>query len=353
MARHVPIRRRPIRRVWRCAVVGLGVLVSGCGTTRWSDTTRTATEQMLISDAADRAISQIDCSPLAGKNIYLETKYVAGSVDEKYVISTLRQHLLASGCIIKDKPEDARYIVEVRAGAVGTNRNDLLFGVPATSLPAGGMFPIIPTSIPEIPLMKRTNQQGVCKVAVFAYDRLSGRPVWQSGTSQVASKAKDVWIFGTGPFQRGTIYDGTKFAGEHLQVPLAAADEPENKSDDVWVSHEILFSQPPRVAQDAAGSPAPNPDSQATEQMARGAARVQPAAGGMFGERPVLASPRLFGPAPGDPFNLLPGNPASMDNRPVGYFEPARPADNGALPELFNSPPFGSRPADGQMSGSP
>ena len=32
---------------------------AGCGTTKWSDTSRTATEQLLISDAMDRAVSRI------------------------------------------------------------------------------------------------------------------------------------------------------------------------------------------------------------------------------------------------------------------------------------------------------
>ncbi len=41
---------------------------------------------------------------------------------------------------------------------------------------------------------KRTNQQAVCKIAVFAYDRMSGQPVWQSGNRKVASKAKDSWF---------------------------------------------------------------------------------------------------------------------------------------------------------------
>src|SRR5262249_28119492 len=63
-------------------------------------------------------------------------------------------------------------------------------------------------------------QQGVCKIAVFAYDRMSGRPVWQSGNRKVASRAKDIWLMGAGPFQKGTIYDGTSFAGEKFAVPL-------------------------------------------------------------------------------------------------------------------------------------
>lgn len=194
--------------------------LAGCGTTKWSDSPRTATEQLLISDAVDRAISEIDFSALADKSVYVDTRYIITTLDQNYLTSTLRQHMLASGCIIKDKPDEANYVVEVRTGSLGTNRQDLLFGVPATNLPTAGLLPIGSASIPEIALVKRTNQQGVCKVAVFAYDRMSGRPVWQSGNRKIASRAKDIWVLGTGPFQRGTIYDGTAFAGERLEVPL-------------------------------------------------------------------------------------------------------------------------------------
>ena len=71
----------------------------------------------------------------------LENKYIAGNVDEKYVTSTLRQHMLASGCIIKEKPEEATYVVEVRAGAVGTNRSRLAVRRAADQLAAGWHVP--------------------------------------------------------------------------------------------------------------------------------------------------------------------------------------------------------------------
>ena len=240
----------------RLSAIAVLVAALGCGTTKWSDTSRTATEQLLISDAVDRAVSEIDFSVLAGRAVWLDTKYINGTVDEKYTVGTLRQHMLASGCIIKESVEDSDYIVEIRTGAVGTNRNELLFGVPATSLPTGGMFPVAPTSVPELPLMKRTNQQGVCKLAVFAYDRVSGRPVWQSGTRQVASKAKDIWVFGTGPFQSGTIYDGkVKFAGEKLTVPLQGEAKVAQQNDEVSVSRELLFAQPPLPSMSTQAAP--------------------------------------------------------------------------------------------------
>jgi hypothetical protein len=198
----------------------------GCGTTKWSDSPRTATEQLLVSDAVDRAVSEIDFSPLANRDVYLDTRYIVTALDQNYLISTLRQHMLATGCIIHDKPEDADYVIEVRSGALGTNRQDVLLGIPATNLPTGGMLPIGAAAIPEIALMKRTNQQAVCKLAVFAYDRMSGQPVWQSGNRKIASRAKDSWFMGAGPFQKGTIYDGTAFAGEKLNSPFSRKKKP-------------------------------------------------------------------------------------------------------------------------------
>ncbi len=223
------------------AVLCLGVL--GCGTTRSSDTSRTATEQLLISDAVDRAVSRFDFRALAGRTVYLDDQYVKNTVDSSYLVSSVRQQMLASGCIVMDKEEEAEYVVEIRAGAVGTDRNDLLFGVPATQLPASGLVPGVPSSIPEIPLVKRTAQRGVSKLAIFAYNRNTGRPVWQSGVVSEESKAKDVWVFGAGPFQRGSIHDGTKFAGSELDVPLIQPGSRRSK-EHLSVADEAFFVEP-------------------------------------------------------------------------------------------------------------
>ena len=78
------------------------------------------------------------------------------------------------------------------------------------------VLPGIPTNIPEIALMKKNDQRGVAKIAVFAYNRISGRAIWQSGTAEAISTAKDTWVFGTGPFSRGSIRKRTELAGEPL-----------------------------------------------------------------------------------------------------------------------------------------
>ena len=188
--------------------------LAGCGTTRMTDTQRAASEMLLISQAVDNAIVQMDCTSLNGQSVFLDTQYLDGTVDKGYVISTLRQHLLTNGVRLQDERKSADYVVEARSGGVGTDRYGLLVGIPQTSMPA--VIPGQPTQIPEIALIKRTDMKGIAKLAVFAYERKSGNMVWQSGLTEARSNLKDTWVFGAGPFSRGSIRRTMELAGDEL-----------------------------------------------------------------------------------------------------------------------------------------
>ncbi len=205
----------------------LAGLAAGCGTTRMTDSSRAATEQLLVSNAVDQSISQLDFRHLAGKKVYFDPQYLDGAVDKGYVVSSLRQHLLASGCLLQEDRGKATYVVEARSGAVGTDRHGVLVGIPQMTVPA--LVPGQPSQIPEIPVVKKTDQQGVAKIAVFAYNRLTGERVWQSGVLESRSTSKDLWVLGAGPFQNGSIRSGTAFAGEKIVVPFTGdgTQEPE------------------------------------------------------------------------------------------------------------------------------
>ncbi|MDR2762572.1 MAG: hypothetical protein LBB88_08240, partial [Planctomycetaceae bacterium] len=188
----------------------------GCGTTKWSDTARTGTEQLLISNAIDSAVGKINFRPLGDRRVYLNTSAIDGVTDNKYLTMALRQHLATSGGILCDHETDADYIVDVRAGAVGTDRDDLLLGIPALSIPTIPGATISGATIPEVPFMRRTKQIGVAKIAVFAYNKKTGRPIWASGNSMSESRAQNLWFAGTGPLTYGTIYGETTFAGHTM-----------------------------------------------------------------------------------------------------------------------------------------
>ncbi|MBV9123576.1 MAG: hypothetical protein JO112_09480 [Planctomycetes bacterium] len=222
-----PFSRHSVRNLATALVLASALLEAGCGTTRVTDTTRTATEQLLVSNSIDQAISEMDFTILAGKPVYFDSQYLDGVTDKGYLIASLQQHLLASGCLLQEDKAKATYVVVARAGAVGTDRNELLFGVPQLNIPS--VVPGQPAGlVPEIPLAKKTDKKGVAKVAVYAYNRVTGRPVWQSGVHQALSTAKDTWLLGAGPFQNGTVMDGTEKSGQQVQVPLVEEGEKEN-----------------------------------------------------------------------------------------------------------------------------
>ena len=213
---------------------GLALGLAGCGTTTWSDSKRTATEQLLVSDAIERAVMKIDMRALAGRRVFLDTTALSDVADKDYLTSTVRQHVLGSGAVVAEKRDDADVVVEARAGAIGTDRASVLLGVPQTSVEFAGNG----TSIPEINL--------------FAYERQSGQPVWQSGIANVATHARDRWVMGAGPFQDGRIHDRVEFAGEKINGVWAKVIEDD---EDVVATFDLM--QPRVFADTTSGRGAP------------------------------------------------------------------------------------------------
>ena len=160
----------------------------GCGTVKTTGTARTGTEQLLLTNAWDSALAKVDFRPLTGVPVYLDTTNVA-AVDQGWVVSSLHQAMLTQGVLLRTKPEQAQWIVEARVGAYGTDAYNALVGIPQTTVPP--TLPGVPAgTIPEMSLLKKSHQEGIAKLALFAYDRASGQLVWSSGTSMATSSAR-------------------------------------------------------------------------------------------------------------------------------------------------------------------
>jgi hypothetical protein len=226
----------------------LGAAASGCGTTKQAE----ATQQLLSSDAVDRAVAMIDFSPLEGQKVHFDAKFLLdykgiGFVNSNYVISSLRQQMFAAGCLLQEKPEDADYIVEARMGTLGNDEHNIVYGIPANNgLNAASV--VVPNSpplpaIPEISIARRDDLMGASKIAAFAYHRETQSVVWQSGLSVARSTAKDTWILGAGPFERGTIHDGWSFAGTRLRLPFLRRRQPD-PAPIASYKQQLLFDRP-------------------------------------------------------------------------------------------------------------
>lgn len=210
------------------ALLGALVFCCGCGTTREHH----ATEQLVVSDAVDRSIQDMDFRPLSGRKVYLDTSYLRhvkgeGFVNSEYVISGLRQQILGAGCLIQDSSNDADIIIEARIGTLGSDNHLVTYGIPENNAfsSAASLLPSAPPipSIPEIAVARREAREAAAKIAAFAYDRETRRPIWQSGVRHSVATAKDTWVLGIGPFQGGSIRDKTKLAGSRFEIGRRSA----------------------------------------------------------------------------------------------------------------------------------
>jgi hypothetical protein len=216
-----------------------------------------------MSDAVDSTISKIDFRPLTGYKVYLDTTFMASAgkpipgvpmqanlVTSDYVISSIRQQLTAAGCQIVDTKDVADIICEARCGALGTDGHNVTYGIPALNIFGGASSlmaaaPMLPT-IPEVSFAKKEVKSAASKIAVFAYDRETREPLWQSGIAQAGSNAKDTWFLGIGPIQQGSIYRGPRFAGRRFNGQRSLNDEiPRGDSPNgVDPRSQITFAHP-------------------------------------------------------------------------------------------------------------
>lgn len=172
------------------AILMLAAAVGACSTTRDTQPPRAATEQLLLSSAADRAARQLILGIPAAKKVYFEAQYMDG-YDSKYAIGAIRDSLLKQGIRLINSRADADVIVEARLGALSIDERRQLFGVPDTELPvplAGQL------KTPEIALFKRHQWKGIAKMAVTAYDAKSGALIDSSGPRYGSSHKTD-WVF--------------------------------------------------------------------------------------------------------------------------------------------------------------
>lgn len=253
--------RPPQGCLYGVVLVLAATLFVGCGTT----TKKTVTEQLLVSDAVDRAVQQLDFTHIRGEKVFLDVTYMKtiaptpgmGWVNADYVQSSLRQHLLASHCLLQENKEDAEIIVEPRLGAMGADTHDVIYGFPQNNVlaTAATLFPNSPPvpTLPELSIGKQSVQYGAAKLAVFAYHRETRDPVWQSGMLVGKSNSRDVWVMGAGPLQSGTIYASPRFAGERLATLLTLGQRREAppKQSPVNYLAELHWSRPVPVIEES------------------------------------------------------------------------------------------------------
>ena len=168
---------------WLGLVLLLGSAAGCVNKQRMTEPIRSVGEQLLLSNSIDRALSELDLEAigrLKGFKIYLSTVYLQ-TLDQEYLIGSLRDLLLSSGVLVVDDIAQAEMIVEIRSGANSLDSAAVTAGIAedqALPNPVTGA----PVALPELAFFKKQNIVSLTKVALVAYHADSREHVFSSGT---------------------------------------------------------------------------------------------------------------------------------------------------------------------------
>ena len=174
-----------MNKEFKTLTLGLAILIilSACSSTyRNTQSSRTAVEQLLISEALMSSLSQKVEAPLPippGSKVHVSTSGISSDqhIVEQAISGWLGQH----GYFIQEDKDKATYEVSVMVESLGTEYANTFAGIPPIR---GGFLPI---STPELAIYKAQYQTGYVKFHFDLFELPSGRYV-QTTSPFVAEK---------------------------------------------------------------------------------------------------------------------------------------------------------------------
>lgn len=159
----------------RAAVLILaGLTLTACASTTETNPGRTATEQLLLARASDRAVEGLILPLPAGSSIYVDETYFQGE-GARYAISAIRAALSDAGFRLARTKDDADAVFEVRAGALSLEQMRRVFGIPEMRIPINETFNVV--SLPELSIYSHRDRVGVAEFSGFLYEAKTGAPL--------------------------------------------------------------------------------------------------------------------------------------------------------------------------------
>ncbi len=173
-------------------MVAIGLMSTGCHTSKLTEPPRTVAEMVMLSHAADQAIAQLDLDPVQGKKVFLDASYFE-SVDGKYVIGALREAIAIHGGILVDQLDASQWVMELRNRGLGMDTRSALFGLPAMEIPVPFAGRV---ASPELALYKANLADSIASFAVVVYDRQEGLMLATATEGEGLSKFNQYQLLG-------------------------------------------------------------------------------------------------------------------------------------------------------------
>lgn len=185
-------------------VTSLGVLlmIVGCTTTRRiTNTSATALQQLLGTQAIDRAVQKLSWPDVQGKTVYVQIASPGEWGDQAYLRQVVGTELAQRGAIVSDDSSHSQYVMTVLAGALGTDQTEVFFGLPAVQ------SVVVPLALPEMAIYKSEEQEGFARTETVTTDSQHGGIVYRAGPTQGRTYAHTRKIFFVGWYNTDTTRD--------------------------------------------------------------------------------------------------------------------------------------------------
>lgn len=165
------------------------LLLSGCALNRTpTQTARSAIEQLLLSQAMERSLYDVEIPLAQGASFTLDTVgfsvppvSVNTASDLAYAQEAVAGRLGQLGFRIKPKSEEAMYLARVLVQSLGTAQGESFFGMPPVQ------SVLIPFALPELIIFKKQLQTGYMRFSIDVYEVSSGRLLfstpWYAGSA--------------------------------------------------------------------------------------------------------------------------------------------------------------------------
>jgi hypothetical protein len=128
----------------------------------------TASQQLIASEAIDRALDELRWPNVDGHKVFIEIGATAGEEEQRYLRSALAARVAERGGKVVTDLKTADSELVVLAKAMGIDATQTFFGLPTLQ------SSLVPVGLPEIPLYKATQQKGVAKLETVLVDRKRG-----------------------------------------------------------------------------------------------------------------------------------------------------------------------------------
>jgi len=156
------------------AILAACLLAAACASTTESNTGRTATEQLLLARASDKAVEGLSLPLPTAASIFVDDSYFQGE-GTRYAISAIRAALSDAGYRLARTKDASDAVFEVRAGALSLEQMRRVFGIPEMRIPINETFNVV--SLPELSVYSNRDRVGVAEFSGFLYEAKTGAPL--------------------------------------------------------------------------------------------------------------------------------------------------------------------------------